>query len=101
MVKKNDKVVLIIDTKWKNIDQSLPSTHDLRQMYVYNEYWQSTKSLLLYPSNDIHLKDFKSFEKIEEKEHHQCGLGKISIFNQENKLDEHIGMSIISQSLSD
>ncbi|MCD9855791.1 McrC family protein [Epilithonimonas sp. JDS] len=99
VVKKNDEVVLIIDTKWKNIDQSLPSTHDLRQMYIYNEYWKSTKSLLLYPSNDISLKDFKCFEKIEEEEHHQCALGKISIFNEENKLDANIGAMIISQAL--
>lgn len=40
ILKKNDEVILVIDTKWKNIDQSQPSTHDLRQMYVYNDYWK-------------------------------------------------------------
>lgn len=93
-----DKQTFVIDTKWKNIDNTVPSTHDLRQMYVYNEYWKSTKSMLLYPSNTssmINDKSFVSFEKIENKnEHHACALGKISIFDDE-KLDENIGAKIL------
>lgn len=88
----------IIDTKWKNIDYSEPSTNDLRQMYVYNDYWKSDKAMLLYPSNTpsiINAKSFVSFEKIEHKnEHHACALGKISIFEGE-KLDENIGVKIL------
>lgn len=91
----NKKEVLIIDTKWKNIDQSKPSTHDLRQMYVYNEYWNSTKSFLLYPSYENDLEDFKEFDKITDKDNHQCALGKISILNSENKLDENIGFRLL------
>jgi len=91
----NKKEVLIIDTKWKNIDQSKPSTHDLRQMYVYNEYWNSTKSFLLYPSYENDLEDFKEYDKITDKDNHQCALGKISILNSENKLDENIGFRLL------
>ena len=95
IVLKKNKNILIIDTKWKNIDQSQPSTHDLRQMYVYNEYWKSTRALLLYPSNNNGLNDFKSFVSINENPHHQCGLGRISIFNNEGKLDESIGKHLV------
>lgn len=94
IIGEEDKI-LIIDTKWKNIDQSKPSTHDLRQMYVYNEYWNSTKSLLLYPSHESG-HSFFSFEKIKEIEHHQCGLGKITVLNSESKLDETIGTQLLS-----
>lgn len=87
--------ILIIDTKWKNIDQSAPSTHDLRQMYVYNDYWKSEKSLLLYPSKTSNFNNFVNFEKINDTEHHQCSLGKISIFNEEQKLDTEIGNTIL------
>jgi 5-methylcytosine-specific restriction enzyme subunit McrC len=94
----NDKQTFVIDTKWKNIDYSEPSTHDLRQMYVYNEYWKSSKAMLLYPSNTssmINDDSFVSFEKIENKnEHHACALGKISIF-VDGQLDEKIGMKIL------
>jgi 5-methylcytosine-specific restriction enzyme subunit McrC len=91
----------IIDTKWKNMDYSKPSTHDLRQMYVYNEYWGARKAMLLYPSNSASFqeKDFISFETIVGKEdNHSCALGKISIFKTvdgKEVLDERIGETIL------
>lgn len=87
--------ILVIDTKWKNIEQSQPSTHDLRQMYVYNDYWKSNKAILLYPSQINDYDNFKSFNKIKETEHHQCALGKISIFNEVGELDNLIGDKIV------
>ena len=70
LVKDDER--FIIDTKWKNMDYNKPSTDDLRQMYVYNEYWNSRKSLLLYPSNQSDFKGFVEFVKLSENEHHQC-----------------------------
>lgn len=98
VLKKDNKVALIIDTKWKNIDQSQPSTHDLRQMYVYNDYWRSTKALLLYPSNIAleKITQFDPFESLPDRdEHHQCGLGRISVLNATGKLNQNIGMEIL------
>ena len=97
VIEKGDETY-IIDTKWKNINNSQPSTDDLRQMYVYNDYWKSSRAMLLYPSNfTIFIKeDFIPFNKITEVAHHQCGLGKISIFLADNKtLDENIGITIL------
>ena len=100
IVIQKENETFIIDTKWKNIDYSEPSTHDLRQMYVYNEYWDSKKAMLLYPSNNIFTEitdnDFVSFNDTpNRKEHHQCSLGKISIFYGD-KLDEQIGDKILN-----
>jgi 5-methylcytosine-specific restriction enzyme subunit McrC len=85
----------IIDTKWKNIDYSEPSTHDLRQMYVYNDYWKSDKAMLLYPSNttkEIKEEDFELFKNNK----HACSLGKISIFDEDKEtLSETIGTTIL------
>lgn len=98
----------IIDTKWKNISNDKTSTHDLRQMYVYNDYWNSDKAMLLYPSNETEFPLFKQFEshsitkhtiindKIEVIKQHQCGLGKISIFEKNgSELNVNIGNEII------
>jgi 5-methylcytosine-specific restriction enzyme subunit McrC len=86
--KEGKQDTFIIDTKWKNIDYSEPSTHDLRQMYVYNEYWESNKAMLLYPSNSINFaeQEFTPFTN----DKHACSLGKISIF-KDNMLDSEIG----------
>lgn len=88
----------IIDTKWKNIKANKPSTDDLRQMYVYNEYWKSNKAMLLYPASESNFtkNDFISFNPITGDTHHHCGLGKISILNTDQKtLDKEIGKTIL------
>lgn len=58
VIKKGNET-FIIDTKWKKIKGGKPSTDDLRQMYVYNDYWKSDKAMLLYPSNQS---EFRGFE---------------------------------------
>lgn len=96
VVKKN-KQTFIIDTKWKNIGYNNPNTNDLRQLYVYNDYWKSGKAMLLYPSEKEKKPDFDCFEKISEDEHHKCGLGKISVFKEdEETLNDTIGTTILS-----
>ncbi|WP_299060433.1 restriction endonuclease [uncultured Polaribacter sp.] len=99
IIEKNEgqkKETFVIDTKWKKIDNAKPSTNDLRQMYVYNEYWNAEKAILLYPSTKTDFGEFISFDEIESKEkHHQCKLSKTTIFNQKNELDDLIGERIL------
>lgn len=40
---------IVIDTKWKLVEDLSPSDPDLKQMYAYNMYWQTRRSVLLYP----------------------------------------------------
>lgn len=90
VVQKEDET-FVIDTKWKNIQSNKPSTHDLRQMFVYNRYWDSYKALLLYPALDTITPNFKRFEG---NENHRCGIGRLNILN-DGKLDSTIGEQIL------
>ena len=43
---------IVIDAKWKMLSASGPSIEDLRQIYAYNQYFQASHSVLLYPHHD-------------------------------------------------
>ncbi|MBO0343071.1 McrC family protein [Flagellimonas profundi] len=90
IIQKNDEV-FVIDTKWKHIQSNKPSTHDLRQMFVYNRYWGSYRALLLYPSNRTEKPSFMPFEE----EQQECAVGKINIIENDS-LKSNLGFDIIN-----
>lgn len=96
----------IADTKWKLV-KSEPSSEDLRQMYVYNIYWQSCMAFLIYPSQEIGEENFvtdnfKNPTQWLENFQHGVAILPVNIFkedgiNKENgiELNKNIGRDII------
>ena len=75
----------VLDTKWKILDEASPSDDDLKQMYVYNLYFNSERSILLYP-DVLNLsprygtyKLQHLFEGKPEKEPHKCAVGFVKL----------------------
>ena len=49
---KKDGHTFVMDTKWKSLSKVHPSVDDLRQMFVYNQYFGSNLSVLIYPQSN-------------------------------------------------
>ena len=94
--KRNDQSI-IIDTKWKLPEDNTPSDADLKQMYVYSEYWNGVATILLYPGLSFPepVKYTKGSFIKEKTEKNECGLIQICVLNSENTgLDRDLGNKI-------
>jgi 5-methylcytosine-specific restriction enzyme subunit McrC len=98
---------LIIDTKWKLPQDNLPADSDLKQMFVYNEYWQSAIAILLYPKasspnqvdqivyDDGGFRNLKATTQPAFK--HFCGLMKANILDAHNNLNPIFGIALVKR----
>lgn len=71
---------VVLDTKWKYLNGEGPSADDLRQMYVYQEYFQANMAALIYPGTDRKLSG-AYFQKEENKhlDTKECHILQISV----------------------
>jgi 5-methylcytosine-specific restriction enzyme subunit McrC len=81
---------IVIDTKWKTPDGFVPSDNDLKQMFVYNEYWKAQHGILLYPLNELdgHFKGMMGSypEPIQsDKFRSNCAIMKVDILKPEGE----------------
>lgn len=91
---KEKKSTVIFDTKWKIPRDTKPNDADLKQIFVYNHYYDSPVSYLLYPSNKsgeepggiVVPGDFKDYVINGEEVRNSCYLGFMPI-NSDGKLD--------------
>lgn len=104
VIKRGEETLMIIDTKWKIIDHNKPSINDLRQMYVYNEYWKAPVALLLYPGTGEVKVDVSPFNKIGTTHNHFCGLAWVNVLEGVKlnpKLGHDLKQKLISYKLID
>jgi 5-methylcytosine-specific restriction enzyme subunit McrC len=90
----------VIDTKWKILNDTRPSDEDLKQMLVYNLYYDSDLSILLYPKTVIDTAEKKAYshETLSSK---YCQVAFVDLFNVYNKLEKNLGEILYSALLKD
>lgn len=89
-----NKDTVIFDTKWKVPQDAKPNDADLKQIFVYNHYYESPVSYLLYPSNKdcketeglVIPGDFKNYNSNGKEFSNSCYLGFMPI-NTDGRLD--------------
>jgi len=93
VVTKNERTI-ILDTKWKIVDDNRPADDDLKQMFVYNLLWNAEQSLLIYPGSHkncegsyLHF-DLSKPRKKDEKEEffNHCSLAFIDLLDSNVRL---------------
>lgn len=96
-LKRNGESI-IIDTKWKINNDLMPDDSDLKQMFVYNLFWNCDRSILLYPATNEtsghgSYIDFKNPSGY----HTHCSIETLNILDSKNELDEEIGRKILNR----
>lgn len=88
LVTKSDQK-FIIDTKWKTVTKKNPADSDLKQMYVYNEYFDTKESILLYPRSA----QSEPTSAYYHTKSHSCRMEFVDLV-KEGKLNLNIGKDI-------
>jgi 5-methylcytosine-specific restriction enzyme subunit McrC len=95
VINKDNDDCIVLDTKWKNIKQSNPSSHDLRQMYVYMKYYNAKRVALVYPNAQSSIKSGLFYRETDsELSNNDCSLISIGIMKDikqwQTKINEQI-----------
>lgn len=89
----DSKKVFVIDTKWKHYSYDSISSHDLRQIFVYADYWSATGGMLLYPHHAGD--DLPALSDTYHGKGYTAKIGLLSILNDTLTLRKDIGEQIL------
>lgn len=83
---------IVIDTKWKNYTYDRIGMDDLRQIYVYNDFWNARAGMLLYPSPTT---TKVAVEGVYAKNGYSGKIGLATVLNEHGKLNSRLGEDIV------
>ncbi|RZJ78304.1 MAG: hypothetical protein EOO20_27980 [Chryseobacterium sp.] len=84
----------IIDTKWKNYSFESISPDDLRQIYVYSDYWNAKGGMLLYPNSASECRIVED-APFEGGKGFVGKMGLVSVLDGEGNLKKDLGKDIL------
>jgi len=96
VIHKDSDNCVVLDTKWKNLNGYNPSPEDLRQMYVYHEYYKANRVALVYPGEARAVKG-TYFDRETEKSNKECSILTIPIENNIKTWQKSISDNLVEK----
>jgi 5-methylcytosine-specific restriction enzyme subunit McrC len=95
--KENEKMIVVLDTKWKNIGDLNPKPEDLRQMYAYSKFHENAITALVYPGiKDGIFKGHFLNETDNDNEDKSCSIIKLSVRDDIKEWQDHIAKVLLN-----
>ncbi len=96
--KHGQKKRVIIDTKWKVLNELKPSDGDLKQIYVYNIQLNSDHGILLYPYSGLENLDNKNYResRLLQDFTHSCSISFIDPFDRKGHISKDFAHDYLS-----
>lgn len=96
LIKENQRIVL--DTKWKRLQKANPEINDLRQLFVYNQYFDASRGMLVFPRmpglHDLSPRPFSP--RVDTTQKYYCQLVFVDLVKN-GKLNSQIGKDLLQK----
>lgn len=98
LIVRNRDESIVLDTKWKIVNDARPSDEDLRQVFAYNIFWGVKRGYLVYPRTSQSPKtEAGQYDKeLKTKlDRMTCQVTYIDVLDEHSQLNMNIGSEIL------
>ncbi|MEK6479462.1 hypothetical protein WJR50_18100 [Catalinimonas sp. 4WD22] len=90
---------IILDTKWKLLKNNEPEDADLKQIYIYNRFFNAHRGILLYPLQNKSVGYSANFQHWEESSM-SCEIAYVDLFGTNDRLSPMWPNELLEQILN-